>query len=91
VPGYLCEVHHVIPWSVSNETDIHNLTFACGPHHTLAEQGWTTRKNHHGDTEWIPPPHLQRGRPRTNTYHHPEKLLREEDEDDEREEAKRAG
>ncbi|WP_343709027.1 hypothetical protein, partial [Mycobacterium sp.] len=31
-------------------------------------------------TEWIPPPHLDHGQPRTNTYHHPEKLLRKDDE-----------
>ncbi|WP_238600947.1 hypothetical protein, partial [Mycobacterium celatum] len=36
-----------------------------------------------GDTEWIPPPHLDHGQPRTNRYHHPEKLLRDDDEDDE--------
>ncbi|WP_370499416.1 hypothetical protein, partial [Mycobacterium sp. pR1184] len=28
-----------------------------------------------GHTQWIPPPHLDRGQPRTNTYHHPERLL----------------
>ncbi len=55
----------------------------CGPNHDLAEQGWTTRKNAHGHTEWLPPPHLDRGQPRTNTYHHPEKLLQEEDDDEE--------
>jgi hypothetical protein len=53
----------------------------CGGHHPLADKGWTTRKNAHGDTEWIPPPHLDRGRPRTNTYWHPEKLLHNEDGD----------
>ncbi|WP_264035279.1 hypothetical protein, partial [Mycobacterium lacus] len=31
---------------------------------------------------WIPPPHLDHGQPRTNSYHHPEKLLVDEDEDD---------
>jgi hypothetical protein len=46
-------------------------------------QGWTTRKNQHGDTEWIPPPHLDHGRPRTNTFHRPEKLLRADEDDDE--------
>ncbi|WP_369827452.1 hypothetical protein, partial [Mycobacterium sp. 1482292.6] len=35
-----------------------------------------------GDTQWKPPPHLDTGQPRTNTFHHPEKLLRNEDEDD---------
>ena len=37
----------------------------------------TPAPTHHGQTEWIPPPHLDRGQPRINTYHHPEKLLRE--------------
>jgi hypothetical protein len=82
VPGYLCEVHHCDPYATNPVTDINNLTFGCRPNHKLAEQGWTTRKNHNGDTEWIPPPHLDRGQPRTNTYHHPEKLLREDDDED---------
>jgi hypothetical protein len=83
VPGHLCEVHHCNPYAVHPVTDVNDLTFACGPNHTLAEQGWTTRKNSHGDTEWIPPPHLDRGQPRVNTYHHPEKLLQDEEDDDE--------
>ena len=76
MPGYLTEVHHVTPYAKSHTTDINDLTLACGGHHPLAEQGWTTRKLKNGDTEWIPPPHLDHGQPRTNTYHHPEKLLR---------------
>jgi hypothetical protein len=80
VPGYLCEVHHNDPYATHPVTDVNNLTFGCGPNHQLAEQGWTTRKNARGDTEWIPPPHLDHGQPRTNTYHHPEKLLRDDDE-----------
>ncbi|ETB16810.1 hypothetical protein O972_11210, partial [Mycobacterium avium subsp. avium 10-9275] len=51
------------------------LTFACGGHHPLAEQGWITRKNGRGETEWIPPPHLERGQPRVNSFHHPEDML----------------
>jgi hypothetical protein len=82
VPGYLTEVHHTDPWAKSKRTDIRELTLACGPHHKLAEQGWITRKNKRGETEWIPPPHLDRGQPRVNTFHHPEKLLRAEDDDD---------
>jgi hypothetical protein len=81
VPGYLCEVHHNNPYATNPVTDINHLSFACGPNHKLADQGWTTRKNAHGDTEWIPPPHLDHGQPRTNSYHHPEKLLRDDDED----------
>ena len=82
VPGYLTEVHHVVPWSQNRETDIDNLTLACGPHHTLAEHSWTTRKNQRAQTEWIPPPHLDRGQPRVNTFHHPEKLLRDGDDEE---------
>jgi hypothetical protein len=82
VPGYLCEVHHRNRYAVNPVTDINDLTFGCGPNHKLADQGWTTRKNAHGDTEWIPPPHLDHGQPRVNTHHHPEKLLAEDDDGD---------
>jgi hypothetical protein len=81
VAGYWCEAHHCTPYAQCHTTDVNDLTFGCGGHHPLAEQGWTTRKNQRGDTEWIPPPHLDHGRPRTNTFHHPEKLLREDDDD----------
>lgn len=83
VPGYYSEVHHVTDWVTCRRTDIDGLTFACGTHHRLLKPGgWTTRKNAKGDTEWIPPPHLDRGQPRTNNFHHPEKLLRDGDEDE---------
>jgi hypothetical protein len=80
VPAHLCQTHHCNPYATNPVTDINDLTLACGPNHQLADQGWTTRKNAHGDTEWIPPAHLDHGQPRTNTYHHPEKLLRDDDE-----------
>ncbi len=80
MPGYLCEVHHVEDWATTRCTDINQLTFACGPHHRLLDKGWATRKRASGDTEWIPPPHLDRGQPRTNAFHHPEQLLADEDE-----------
>jgi Domain of unknown function (DUF222) len=82
VPAYYTEVHHVTPWAKTHTTDVNDLALACGPQHKIAEQGWTTRKNQDGVTEWIPPPHLDYGQPRTNTFHHPEKLLRADDEDD---------
>jgi hypothetical protein len=47
------------------------------------EHGWTTRGNQHGNTQWIPPPHLDHDQPRTNTYHHPEKLLLDDDDEGE--------
>jgi hypothetical protein len=83
VKGYYCEVHHVTEYAKCRTTDVNQLTFGCGSQHRIVQPGgWRTRKNTHGDTEWIPPPHLDRGQPRTNTFHHPEKLLHDEDDDD---------
>ena len=80
LPGYYTEGHHVTPWVKTHTTDVNDLALAGGPYRKIAEQGWTTRKNQRGDTEWIPPPHLDYGQPRTNTYHHPEKLLRDDED-----------
>jgi hypothetical protein len=82
VPGYKCEVHHIEGWAATGRTDMNTLTRACGADHKLVEQGWTTRKRANGDTEWIPPPQLDHGQPRTNSYHHPEKLLCDSDDED---------
>ncbi|GAB1815265.1 hypothetical protein MUNTM_43020 [Mycobacterium sp. MUNTM1] len=73
-------MHHVQDWAHTHRTDIDQLTLACGPHHRLLDKGWTTRQRNNGDTQWIPPAHLDRGQPRTNTYHHPEKLLADDDD-----------
>jgi Domain of unknown function (DUF222) len=82
VPANWCQVHHVNDWRRGGPTDIDSLTLACGPDNRLADHnGWRTRKNARGETEWLPPPHLDRGQPRTNTYHHPEKLLRDGEQD----------
>jgi Domain of unknown function (DUF222) len=85
VGGYWCEVHHVEDWASTHCTDVNTLGFACGSDHPIVQPGgWTTRKRKDGAIEWIPPPHLDRGQPRVNTFHHPEKLLaREADEADE--------
>jgi len=83
VKGYYCEVHHVTNYAKCHTTDVNDLTFGCGPQHRILKPGgWSTRKNRDGDTEWIPPPHLERGQPRTNTFHHPEKLLHNAIDDD---------
>ncbi|AWK54226.1 HNH endonuclease, partial [Mycobacterium tuberculosis] len=66
----------------THRTDINDLTLACGPDNRLVEKGWKTRKNAHGDTEWLPPPHLDHGQPRINRYHHPAKILCEQDDDE---------
>jgi Domain of unknown function (DUF222) len=82
-PAYHTQVHHVSGWTTTGRTDINDLTLACGPDNRLAEKGWTTRTNAHGDTEWLPPPHLDHGQPRTNPFHHPERFLdRDDDEPD---------
>jgi hypothetical protein len=79
VPGYYCEVHHVTDYAKTRSTAADDLTFACGPHHrVLKPGGWATRKNGSGDTEWIPPPRFDRGQPRINTMHHPERNLRDD-------------
>jgi hypothetical protein len=83
VPGYLTEVHHVTDYAQCRDTNVNDLTQGCGPHHKLVTSGgWKTRKNKDGTTQWIPPAHLDHGQPRTNTFHHPEKLLRDGDDDD---------
>jgi hypothetical protein len=58
------------------------MTLTCQPNHKQADQGYITRNNARGQTEWIPPPHLDRGQPRINTYHHPEKLLQDSGDDE---------
>ena len=69
-------------WATTHRTDVDTLALACGADHPLVEPGgWVNRKNAHGDTEWIPPPHLDHGQPRVNRYHHPEKILCHEDDD----------
>jgi Domain of unknown function (DUF222) len=82
-PGYWCQVHHVDGWAAANgETNINELTLACGPDNRLVDEGgWTTRKRKDSRTEWIPPPHLDTGQSRVNDYHHPEKYLLPEDDD----------
>jgi hypothetical protein len=65
------------------QTDVDDLTLACGPHNRLVKPGgWRTRKRKDGRTEWIPPPHLDSGQSRVNDYHHPENYLLP-DQDDE--------
>ena len=81
VPGYASQVHHAAKdWSDGGATNVDDLGFACEPDNMLVENGgWRTGKLRNGDTEWIPPPHspLRGG---VNTYHHPERLLRDREE-----------
>jgi hypothetical protein len=83
VPAYWCQVHHATKdWADGGQTNIDELTLACGPDNRLVKEGgWQTRKRKDARTEWIPPPHLDRGQPRTNTFHHPERLLKPDEND----------
>ncbi|KZS84658.1 hypothetical protein B4U45_22920 [Mycobacterium persicum] len=81
-PAYHSQAHHVSGWPNTYYTDIGDLTLACGVDNRLAEKGWTTRKNAKGDTEWLPPAHLDYGQPRVNTFHHPEKLFAPDEDGD---------
>lgn len=84
VPGYYSEVHHVTDYAKCRRTDVNDLTFACGTQHRLLKPGgWSTRKNARGETEWVPPAVLERGQPRTNNFHFPERLLRDDGDEDE--------
>ncbi|PRC47012.1 hypothetical protein C6A85_87140, partial [Mycobacterium sp. ITM-2017-0098] len=40
------------------------------------DDGWTTAMNERCEVEWTPPPQLDTGQARINTYHRPELLLR---------------
>lgn len=80
-PPNRCQVHHAVKdWQHGGTTDIDELTLACGCDNRLVNDtptGWTTRKRTRDNrTEWIPPPHLDRGQARINYHHHPEEVLR---------------
>lgn len=80
MPGHMSEVHHITSWARGGNTDVDNLTLACKSDNDLAERGWQTVKLANGATQWIPPPKLDHGQPRTNDYHHPERFFTEDDE-----------
>ncbi len=79
-PPNRTQVHHAIrDWQHGGKTDITDITLACGRDNRLVDDtptGWTTRKRKSDNrTEWIPPPHLDRGQNRINYHHHPEEIL----------------
>ena len=85
-PPNRCQVHHAErDWQHGGRTDIDELTLACGCDNRLVDDsptGWTTRKRKSDNrTEWIPPRHLDRGQNRVNLYHHPERVLRPDEDD----------
>ncbi|HEX5142824.1 MAG TPA: HNH endonuclease signature motif containing protein [Mycobacterium sp.] len=75
VPGYLCEADHIEDYRHSRRTDIDDLHFCCKAHHKLKTSGgWTVRKHPDGRIHWHPPPQLDLPGG-TNDYHHPQRLL----------------
>ncbi len=78
VPAYGCQVHHAAAdWADDGNTNVDELGLACGPDNRMVgPNSWRTRLNDRHEVEWIPPPHLDTGQTRINTYHTPEKLLR---------------
>ena len=64
-------MHHAAKdWADGGNTDITDLTLACGPHNRLVtEGGWSTRVRDDGRIEWLPPPDLDTGQARVNNYH----------------------
>ena len=86
VPGYWCQVHHAeTGWADNGQTNIDDLTLACGPDNRLVKPGgWKPQKRRKdGRTEWIPPPHLDwghlplagDGQSRVNDHQHPQNYL----------------
>ncbi|KAB7757960.1 MULTISPECIES: HNH endonuclease signature motif containing protein [Mycobacteriaceae] len=71
-PAADCQAHHAVAdWRDGGQTNITDLTLACGPDNRLAtDGGWTTTMKN-GRAHWTPPPLLDIGQPRTNHYHHP--------------------
>ena len=81
-PAYWCQVHHVDGWIADDgETNIDELTLACGPDNRLVgEGGWTT-----GNAKTVAPNgfhHVPRRRTESGQcLPHPENHLRPEDDD----------
>jgi hypothetical protein len=64
------------PWSIT----VHNLTLARGSHRRLVAPGGLENKQTATPNGY--PPTRPTGQPRTNTRHHTEKFLTNDDQDD---------
>ncbi|OHU06794.1 HNH endonuclease signature motif containing protein [Mycobacterium syngnathidarum] len=82
--GNKCQVHHAQQdFAQGGRTNVDELTLGCGPDQRLVGPGkWTTRINSRGQCEWIPPPLLDTGQARTNTYHHPQRYFTDDGDDE---------
>ncbi|MFV9633065.1 DUF222 domain-containing protein [Mycobacterium neumannii] len=83
-PAYHCQAHHGDnDWAANGQTNIDELTLACGPDNRRVKPGgWRTYKRKDGRTAWLPPPQLDTGQARINNYHHPNRYLIPDDGDD---------
>lgn len=77
---YDTQAHHgVADWKHDGQTNIDDLTLACGPANQMIEDtGWTTRRRPDGRFEWIDP---TTGQAHLNDLHHPERLLGPREDD----------
>ncbi|MCP9275166.1 HNH endonuclease signature motif containing protein [Mycolicibacterium arenosum] len=80
VDWYRTQAHHaVLDWKRDGQTNIDDLTLACGAGNQMIENtGWTTRRRPDGRFEWVDP---GTGRAHLNDLHHPERLLTPKDDD----------
>ena len=86
-PAADSQAHHAAAdWQHGGQTDITELALACGPDNRLVDNtdpnAWHTEMRS-GRAHWSPPPLLDTGQPRTNTYHHPQLYPETEDGDGE--------
>lgn len=72
-----CQAHHVVGWIDGGRTHVDKMTLLCGHHHrTFDKLGWDCHMTH-GIPHWRPPAWIDPDRkPRRNTAHHTELLLR---------------
>jgi hypothetical protein len=83
VGAYGTQVHHAVKdWSKGGNTNVDDMTLACGADNRLVKVGgYTTTINTRGEAEWMPPPHLDTGQTRINYNHRPEALLQPPEDD----------
>lgn len=77
---YDTQAHHGHKdWKHGGQTNIDDLTLACGPANQMIEDtGWSTRRRPDGRFEWIDP---TTGRAHLNNLHHPERLFASREDD----------
>ena len=82
-PASRCQAHHAsADWQHGGLTNADTQALACGCDNRLVDEGrWHTTMTG-GRAHWHPPPLLDTGGPRTNTYWHPQLYPPDDGEDD---------